>query len=194
MVCVQAKYALYAQNSEANARASELDKRLATSKKNEIEYAERADALAGEKSALARALEEAEKRADAADTCAAPLRLETAAALARCKRGEDAARAMAESLREPGFSAFLDLALSLAAFAARAPAVLRASPFSLPALPPRCFFAESFAKSSSPPSRSASFSASFSAGTGSVFFFSFFFQKKKGSFVHSFTVSILILL
>ena len=46
MVCVQARYALYAQNSEANARASELDKRLATSKKNEIEYAERADALA----------------------------------------------------------------------------------------------------------------------------------------------------
>ena len=46
MVCVQAKYVLYAQNSEANARASELDERLATSKKNEIEYAERADALA----------------------------------------------------------------------------------------------------------------------------------------------------
>jgi hypothetical protein len=59
---------------------------------------QRADALAGEKSALARALEEAEKRADAADTCAAPLRLETAAALARCKRGEDAARAMADRL------------------------------------------------------------------------------------------------
>ena len=47
---------------------------------------------------LARALEDAEARADAADTCAAPLRAETAAALARCKRGEDAARAMADRL------------------------------------------------------------------------------------------------
>ena len=60
--------------------------------------AKRADALAAEKSALERALEETAARADAADTCAAPLRAETAAALARCKRGEDAARAMADRL------------------------------------------------------------------------------------------------
>ena len=56
------------------------------------------EAFAAEKSALANSLDQAVRRADVADTCAAPLRAEAAEALARCKKGEDAAMAMADRL------------------------------------------------------------------------------------------------
>ena len=76
---------------------------------------------------------------------------------------------MAES-GEPGFSAFLDLALSLAAPAARAPAVLRLAVL-LARLAASVLLRGIVSEVVVAASRSASFSASFSAGTGSVFFF-----------------------
>ena len=96
---LEAENAAHRKNlDEARAAASSAAQETRSLREELAAASQRADALAGEKSALAHALEEAGKRADAADTCAAPLRLETAAALARCKRGEDAARAMADRL------------------------------------------------------------------------------------------------
>ena len=97
-----------ALESENTTHRAELDEARAAASAATIEYREVCEeleqsketinALTEEKKRLTRELELAVERADKADHCAAPLRAEAAEAMARCKKGEDAANAMSDRM------------------------------------------------------------------------------------------------